>query len=1262
MPSSRKKQDIKRDNRDKTHNQINQEDELQDSQDDIKDQGFNFEGTNSNELGQGNSFIDSDHLPFESIRLTENNTKEINQKVHYLLSSLKEFKKSFQKAQKSYSNFDSFYEANKDDFQELLNYQLDKLYDESTRYFDKYQKLLEQLNSQEIITLAEKAIFTDQNQKVEYQKIVKSILSKNEDNKDLTKLTEEDINQLNNTDTENYQDLLNRLSTENKLKASQVNMLKSAFPKKVEDIGHEKEQILTKISRYDAVNSTDYLNNLNELNKHIKSLDQELNNYINRYNQFVEKLVTQIASVAEDEENKQLRKEALEKTSKQLGLPLKKGTVFWMSDPNQYQVDSHQNLPKNIKVEIVDITHSAEEIIYDGPSQYKRKIPSLEPVLVLKLTSPSNEVVTYNLSASRFTNWAEENDLSLAFENEEQLASHLGVNGFLKAGQTFEYELPYKITDDPSKKVTKTVKIEKIENGIIFLDQDVVLDYKPKSKRSLHNTGFTNKLTLSEFHKWYNKFKTVPDFKSLGELDNALEQQHQVLCEEKGWPKDEVKPIKFSGAKFPFPIISADKPIELPVLYVKEASPNKITFTDNNSLTPNQFYRLVRDQNLTNPNEKQLKELKEQAEKEKNKNKVNEMDQALKVVNPTTTDNKEKEHKFKKPSYFQDLWNNTNFLSLMEMYGLFFKAPKEKIASWLKDRSETKEATVGSQFYKGFPKFGGLNGLSDEFAGKLGSKLVKEVKDLQDFLENNHKSDEIQNILYETAEMSNTAEASKTFQAAIAILAKKGKLRWEDDSRLIAAVNRLNSSGTITYPEKFKETLNDTVVVVGDKSAMDKEPTLSIYDQYRAIIDGLYGAGMFDTWSGQNESEYMKQREEAGKNMRSKYEFLQGGINHQLKKMLYDWESGRDINAAEFEGLLVNAIKELEVNMEQGMMFFISAFSVKNKNGQTLLPFSRLNHFVSDLRNLQVYAYFAAAHNVLDENGNKVMIQDSNGNATPKTGKFGLNNFKELFNRVVQQDINASEKKGLEKYTAGKNTINWIQSEVLTSPTLKRQATNKAGNPDLDPNLYHYLGPLVWQENDLDKILSTRFGSSAKLDTVKNMYVGYNNQLILRANKLETADNKEANLELSKDFGQMVYSFIYFNNIVRSRINKKNYYLRLGEAQLDDKPNVDKKRSVRSFALEVEQFIKEITQDIINLSGNKKLAGLAGEVLVSGETEIDGKKEKVFREELLLTINKLAITKPQQFASLMKSRRSSLTGMSGAQMSWEEQQKLKQAA
>ncbi len=1260
MPRNSRQQVRRRNNRRNPQESQVQEDDLMDNLEEVEDE--NDQELLNEEDTEEQSLLEQENLPFESIKLTENNAKEINQKIHYLLSSLKEFKKSFQKAQKSYPNFDSFYEANKDDFQGLLNYQLDKLYEESTRYFDKYQKLLEQLSSQEVITLAEKAIFTGQDQKVEYQKIVKSILSKNEDNKDLTKLTEEDVNQLNNTETENYQDLLNRLSTENKLKTSQINTLKSAFPKTVEDIGHEKEQILTKISRYDATNSTDYLKNLNELDKRIKLLDQELNNYINRYNQFVEKLITQIATVAEDEENKQLRKEALEKTSKQLGLPLKKGTVFYMADPNQYQVDPNQNLPKNIKVEIVDITHSAEEIIYDGPSQYKRKIPSLEPVLVLKLTSPSNEVITYNLSASRFARWAEENDLSLAFENEEQLASHLGINGFLKAGQTFEYELPYKITDDSSKKLTKTVKIERIENGVIYLDQEVALDYKPKSKRSLNNTSFTSKLTLSEFHKWYNKFKTVPDFKSLEELDNALEQQHQILCEEKGWSKDEVKPMKFTNAKFPFPIISADKPMELPVLYIKEANPNKITFTDNNYLTPNQFYRLVRDQNLTNPNEKQLKELKEQAEKEKNKNKVKEMDQALKVVSPATTDNEEKEHKFTKPGYFQNLWNNTNFLSLMEMYGLFFKAPKEKIANWLKDRSETKEAIVGSQFYKGFPKFGGLNSLSDDYAGKLGSKVVKEVKDLQEFLENNHSSSEIRDILYETAEMSNTAEASKTFQAAMAILIKKGGLRWEDDPKLIAAVNRLNSSGEIKYPDKFKDTLKDVVVVVGDKSAMDKEPTLSIFDQYRAIIDGLYGAGMFDTWSGQNESEYIKQREEAGKNMRSKYEFLQGGINKQLKKMLYDWENDRDVNAAEFEGLLVSAIKELEVNMEQGMLFLISAFSVKNKNGQTLLPFSRLNHFVSDLRNLQVYSYFAAAHNILDENGNPVMIQDSKGNIIPKTGKFGLNNFKELFNRVVQQDINASEKRDLEKYTAGKNTINWIQSEVLTSPTLKRQATNKAGNPDLDPNLYHYLGPLVWQENDLDKILSTRFGSSAKLDTVKNMYVGYNNQLILRANKLETGSNKEANLELAKDFGQMVYSFIYFNNIVRSRIKNKAFYLRLGEAQLDDKPNVDKKRSVRAFALETEQFIREIAQDIINLSGNKKLASIVGEVLVTGETEIDSNKEKLFREELLLTINKLAETKPQQLASLMKNRRSSLTGMSGAQMSWEEQQKLKQAA
>jgi hypothetical protein len=238
-------------------------------------------------------------------------------------------------------------------------------------------------------------------------------------------------------------------------------------------------------------------------------------------------------------------------------------------------------------------------------------------------------------------------------------------------------------------------------------------------------------------------------------------------------------------------------------------------------------------------------------------------------------------------SYFKSLWKNTHFLSLMDMYELFIKAPTEKIKEYMKDKTERKQYAVGQEFYKGVP-FLGLGELSDSYEDKMNGKIAKDVKDHEELYDKNKSVPEVFEILY-------AAPNKVVLKASLQFLSKKGVLRWEDDTKLWAILNR--HLGVVTYPKKYKDLVGgpNVPVKVGEKFV---SPEPSVFDQCRIVMDKEWGDGTFDSINNANERQYQTEKDEASKNMRKKYEFLQGGIETQLKKMLYDFENGEDVNEA----------------------------------------------------------------------------------------------------------------------------------------------------------------------------------------------------------------------------------------------------------------------------------------------------------------------------------------------------------------------------
>lgn len=1237
-------------------------------------------------LAQGSRQL---HVPAERFSASMSISNDINQKVRGVVSGLLGVKSLYiDIAEKE--EYAEFFNQNKTAIEALLKYDLPSTYQKLVDIHHQRQQIYHELEAKGVISKTELGHLLGTVSPQPYNAYIRSLGARvapandnnshppvvpgNDNNSTpnaaltppQTPLSTNDLERLSGaTDPNNLEQLVNELKSEHKLSDAEAGKLIELGPKSDEQIKKARENILIKIEQHNLLNNPSYKNQYETSLQKEEEILTEIDAFTDEYNRLSEGLVSQIQEMYQSDQNEKVRQDRVDMLSKEVGFEVEPGQILYGKNSNKSPARQSVAQPKNNRIEITAISYGEEESDPEILPDFKKNIPTLEPVIEFTVTNEDGKVLDYKLSAPNFRKWALSHEVGQKFEDLTELEKKLGLSDTLKAGQSFEYiETVIGATDEEHAFQIKSVQIEKIEGDQIFLDQEVILDQHP-SDSGFRITKRAKQLDFSNFARWYKKANAVPEINSLQQLDTLLDTHHQDLLKEMGWEQDHGESIKLTGLTTPLVLISAYDP-EDPnaAVVVESAKDGEIHIEGGAIIKPHQFYRLIREEGLTRPTAGQLAEIKKMAEGKKDTQAIKKIAE-LEGKSPVAKESKSKAEQSptsKPVGYWKSLWADTTFLNLMEVYELFIKAPKTRVEEWMKNRSERRIYKVGKNFYKGFPAFGGLDDLTESYDDKLNSKNSGDVKDLMEWYDKNLYTEDVMDKLHEVKDIDSLAAAKTQFKAAIQLVMKKGIIRWEDDKDLMAAVNQLNtlSGGKYKYAKKFHHIVDPNLAVKVNDPGPLSNPLISVFDQYRSILDGVYGDGTFDSWNQQNDSSYNSQKEDAAKNMH-KFEFMQGGIGRQLQKMLADWEEGLPVNQAEFDGLLTGAISGMEVNMEQGMLLFISAFSVKNKDGKTLLTFSRLNPYIKALGDHLVYVFFAVGHKLVDEEGNPLMIPDEKGGMKVKEGKFSINNFQQIYRDVIQKDMNTSGKGGFERFTAGKNTINWIQSEILLHKKVKERASNKAGNSNTDVGLYHYIGPLMWKENDLDKVIGGSYGSLQKTEILQNMYAGYNNQLIIRANRVNQGKTAEENDLRAAEFGQMIYSFIYFNNILMNRIRTGQNYMRITGAMLQENPAVDKTRRVAEFASETEQFTIEFGKGVAQLSRDPELRNLTNQVLLNRGGHLNDDLESKYRDKLYTTIRELAKTHPKELASLAREKAQLMKGMSGAQLTWEEREKQKAA-
>ncbi len=1066
---------------------------------------------------------------------------------------------------------------------------------------------------------------------------------------------------LQSNDPEEFKKLVNKLP----LSSRQKTNLLCLGPKTPEELQLEKERIKNKFSK----ESKKY-RQFTQLYGSINQSKIYLYKIIEVYNQELKTINESITDIYQSVQLKIERDDKQKQMYKKLGISLCAGKILYADDWSWDPENPNQTEPRKQAIEII-----IEKIDFENADiPFLNNYPSIEPVVHFKYKDPlTNEEVTEHLSSSAFIRYATSINLSEKIDRLDQLEESLQIPNKIHTGQIFETIAIEKDDQGISKEIPIKVKIINIDEdqGTITLDQEVDIEparpyageYKPNSN---------NKMTFSQFAKWIRSTETIPEIKNINEINEELQKFQKQVCEENNIDQDQFPVINLND---PLPIVIQSNNTDNPELYIiTSVTPQQITFNDGSISTPSIFLRDVKKNYLCGVPESERAEAIEKIKKTSGKEPVSEaiiQDEIIETAYKKEKERLEKSHitpdqkasidylgpaRFLYNRFFKDI----HFINLIQLWKIFSSGTKH-IVERIKERGETTMNKVGANFYHGKPFMGRL---ADEYLAKVTSKTLERIKNRVEWMKDNMKEREVFQQLYENC------DDMIEMRACLEYLAAKGLLR-EDDEKLHKVLNRL------IKPTNYPETAQIPKELWGQRIQIDKnlESKIPVVEQIKLLMNQGMFETAFNTYFGTSESQYREIENRTNSNLHS-YEFLGEGIGKEIQKRLIAFENGDPVDSAEFDGLLHGAIDQDEVSEEQGLLMFLAAWGARSKNDPytSLLPYSKMYPYIGMLRENAPYLFFALKHPLHDVNGNLILEPDG----SPKKGHLTIHDFAYLYKKFAMPDITANRREIASTggdpfdpkiFTAGASMIHWLQKDVLTNSDVIQKVQDKSGvQPAM---IFHHLGPLLTDPNDIDTILRRGVGGRDQANIVKTWYEGYSTHMMARTQKMRDAlnypDTNEGKLEkerVIKLFSDTLKSFSYFDSILNSRIKLNEHYTRFQPSDLDIKLRADKKRKVSEFADEARNYTHQFACQLAARSGDLRLAQLANLIFGHKVSRDLVNEENEFRNLLVKNIKDFGQKNLLGLIEISEQviHSTGVQGLSGVQASKEEAKQLDYSA
>ncbi len=1055
--------------------------------------------------------------------------------------------------------------------------------------------------------------------------------------KDPCPLTKRELRNLNVANEANLKDMVTKLHTDSKLTDDERDELLEHGPKQPAEVKRIKDAFLGKLAAYDTKHNTNHQAQLAKLLSQQEATERQMKSSDQDFNNMIRTLSEHTRQAEKDANVKMARYQQIKKLRQEIGLPLKEGMILegsgWSFDPEN--PEAGRNAKNRIKIESISFdpikwTELDEEFDTNAPSQ-----PVIEYSWELEGTDQKG---TSKRLAGDFARFVKSNNVNQRFENLQELASELDLE--LQPGAIINFQA----RDAEGKQKGHQAKILSVANDKIVLDQEVTLDAADRAA-GLEGDFKKKEFTLGEFARWYRKTEALPELTSLKNLNAELKKHNEMLNEAWGRDPKLYPPIQLKSGKQQQYLSYEDT--ENPIFTVTDANNKQITFEGNDPMTPSEFLRWVKQNDVENASPEAIAERQANAKNLDAAEKKAFIDQKLPELKDHLQNQQQNvaEGKEKAPStqllagprkWIHDAFiKDVQVLNMMEIYEIF-KHMYEYAKENREQNSKRRVGTVEEKMFHNVPYFSGLSDKGREARIGVNSEKVK------------NQAENYKNTMTPSEQMEELYNCNNliALKALLTNLSELGMLRFEEDKKLHAKLVELLPPQN--YPEKFAE-------LQGKPVELDKETKgVFVQDKLRILIDGEWGEGTYDNFYSTNLSKYNERKQKFSENFHN-YEFLQGGAQEVLKKMLEDHMNGVEVDPAKFDGLLEFGMKSLEWPPDQSLMFFILAFGAKNKHGKTLLAHSKFYPYVRANSDNVTFMFFAVGHKNVDENGNPIMDP---AEGKQKEGKLQTADFAHWVNTYVKRDIELNKAKGLtgpKIYTSGPNMLRFMHEKFPENKKVKQKASEKATNANQHTNLFHTVGPIITEPNDLDYQMRASFNARQSIPTLKNMYAGYNNQLKVRCERIFSQDDPPTRIE---ELANMLSGFVYFDTTLRGRRDSSTGYIELTENALDSPSLADKENSTRQARDNTTDFALRFLTELANSTNDSELKTIVSS-LKGGKKFSDAELRAIYNQ-----VNKSIRTAGKQNKQALFSAANNskmLHGMSGSQMSKEEAEQSGQA-
>lgn len=547
-----------------------------------------------------------------------------------------------------------------------------------------------------------------------------------------------------------------------------------------------------------------------------------------------------------------------------------------------------------------------------------------------------------------------------------------GITGMSEIGEHFEKgtELAYdkvKGRDTNGDVVTEeeTVTVENINDTEVTLDKEIVTLHAEEDKRSVIRGELTDDkkakvLTLGQLAKWMRRNEVVKNPKNVGELrhmTDELEKKRNAKYTTRN--PNHFKPPQWKEGKTLFSdTLDAGTTLRCaPVYKVSEINDEKNEIVlSNEHMTRAAALRTARKQELQeldphveaeretaflgddedSAEEKGRLKKRIMSDFEKEGKEEKEEEGITKTIPtagkigfwaegiPGASESHEEHHDLAKPptsSYFEELWKQTNFLSLQDIWEFGKAAYEYHVRRWQRN-VKNNFANIGRHFpYIGTEMNRVKQAAENEEAGQFKEAMEQMgIWQIEEILHHSSNRDQV--------------------KACLMVLADKGHIKWEEID-LWKTLNRLvDSRHFIPIPLHHDPTTPDKYGKTGQ-------------DYIQQAIDSLWGEGQYNEWFNHNNTTYEQHKKEThhlGDQLEGDPKNI-GGVTAELGKLLTLHKEGKYVDPHQYEGLIDFIIHKGKSTAEAKLYYLIEGCAARNARGHTILPFDRIGNLDGEYLN-----------------------------------------------------------------------------------------------------------------------------------------------------------------------------------------------------------------------------------------------------------------------------------------------------------------------